>query len=316
MSQKEINILFLGGAKRVSLAKKFISNGKKLDIQVNIHSYELEKNVPISQLAKVIIGLKWNNKDVISHLLDIINKYNISIIIPFVDPSISIAAELQSIINNIFIPVSKKKICDLFYDKIKSHDWLINNNFPVPEITSELPVIAKPRHGSASQGIVIIKKEREKKYNINCFNGDNYLVQKYIDGEEYTVDAYISRSNDILTIVPRKRLSVTSGEVTKAVTVRDNEIIKLSEQIINKAKLIGAINIQYILDSNTSKLYIMEINPRFGGGVILSIEAGADISLMLLKDYLGLPNEPVKDWKDQLLMLRYFEEYFCRADNN
>ena len=43
--KKEINILFLGGAKRVSLARKVIAAGEKLGVRVNIFSYELSPEV-------------------------------------------------------------------------------------------------------------------------------------------------------------------------------------------------------------------------------------------------------------------------------
>ena len=54
--KENINILFLGGAKRVSLAEKFIQEGKELNKNITIFSYELDDNVPISFVGKIIIG--------------------------------------------------------------------------------------------------------------------------------------------------------------------------------------------------------------------------------------------------------------------
>ena len=119
MSNKILNILFLGGAKRVSMAEKFISEGLIKGIKVNIFSYELDENVPISSVAEIIIGLKWNDKNIYSDLLKVSLNNKINIIIPFLDLSTLIAARLKDMIefNNIFIPVSNEENCNRFFDK-------------------------------------------------------------------------------------------------------------------------------------------------------------------------------------------------------
>ena len=56
---KKIRILFLGGAKRVSMAEKFISAGHRVGIEVEIFSYELSREVPIASIAGILTGLRW-----------------------------------------------------------------------------------------------------------------------------------------------------------------------------------------------------------------------------------------------------------------
>ena len=58
--RRNINILFLGGAKRVSFGRKLIEAGRELDMDVRIYSYELEPEVPVALVGGVIIGRKWN----------------------------------------------------------------------------------------------------------------------------------------------------------------------------------------------------------------------------------------------------------------
>ena len=60
----------------------------------------------------------------------------------------------------------------------------------------------------------------------------------------------------------------------------------------------------------------MEINPRLGGGVITSIEAGADITEFILRNYLGEDLDSCVSWKDRTLMTRYFKEVIFYADNH
>jgi carbamoyl-phosphate synthase large subunit len=313
---QNINILFIGGAKRVSLAERFIDAGEFLGIKVNIFSYELDKNVPISAVAKVVVGLKLTDSAFFDDLEKVINTEDIHIVLPFIDPAIGFLARFKPRRPDIFIPTPDIEVCELFFNKDKSNEWLIKNNFPVPLDNQTYPKIAKPVTGSASKGIEVFQDESsmrdfEKRHNLK-----NFLVQRFITGDEYTVDIYITDDKRILTTVPRKRLDVTGGEVIKAMTVRDSGLIRLTNEIALKAGLRGPANIQFIKEKATGSIFVMEINTRFGGGVIASIEAGADLPKMLLMEYLGLPVEPVNDWKENLIMMRANREFFAYATDN
>ena len=136
-----------------------------------------------------------------------------------------------------------------------------------------------------------------------------------IKGNEYSIDAYINKNGFTNCIVPRKRIRVLGGEITEGITVNDPEIIDTSKYIINQLNLIGPITIQMIRSEIDNKLYIIEINPRFGGGVPLSIKAGANIPLYILKDYLNISNNIYSNWKNNIGMKRFFKEYFYETTN-
>ena len=144
----------------------------------------------------------------------------------------------------------------------------------------------------------------------------DFLIQKYLIADEYTVDAYISSQGKALSIVPRKRMEVTSGEATKSITIKDEEIINLSKQIISLINFQGPITLQFLREKTTNKLYIMEINPRYGGGVITSLKAGADSTMMVLNEYLNKPLQEINNWEENLIMTRAFREFFYHANNN
>ena len=62
------------------------------------------------------------------------------------------------------------------------------------------------------------------------------------------------------------------------------------------------------------KVYIFEINLRFGGGVPLSIAAGANLPRYVLEETLGLPvSAKLGQFKPNLLMLRYDQAVFVDA---
>jgi carbamoyl-phosphate synthase large subunit len=312
MLNNQINILFLGGAKRVSIAERFISAGKSLGKEVKILSYELDKYVPIAGVGEVIIGKKWKDTDIYEHLKATIKNHQIHIVIPFLDPATITASVLKEQNPNVFIPVSDIKTCEIFFDKAKANQWFLENQFPVPHQNfTEFPLIAKPKQGSASQGIMKLESKKELDNFFSKNDVEKYLVQQFIEGDEFTIDCYIDIYGEIMSVVPRKRLETIGGEVSKSITQKDTFMIEVSEQILKKANFRGPITIQFLKDTEQS--YIMEINPRLGGGVITSIEAGADIPLMILKDFLQIKNEKVIDWQANLLMMRANREFFIQT---
>lgn len=311
-----LRILFLGGAKRVSLAERFVIAGNKLGYDIQFYSYELDEDVPISAMGKVFVGLKWKDPLVYKDLVNIIEEYNINILIPNLDPATIVAARLKELYSKIFIPVSDIKVCEIFFNKNVAQNWFKQNGIPVPsENLNEFPLITKPVRGSASKNITLLKTLTELESFIENHNKEEFIIQKFIEGEEFTVDGYITKQNKVLAIVPRKRLEVIGGEVSKAITIKDDKLINYARTVFENSGLRGPVNIQFIQDKN-NEYYAMEVNPRFGGGVIASIEAGADFTEMVLKEYLGLPLEEISNWKNHLIMMRTNREFFRHADNN
>jgi carbamoyl-phosphate synthase large subunit len=58
----------------------------------------------------------------------------------------------------------------------------------------------------------------------------------------------------------------------------------------------------------------IEINPRVGGGIPLSYQAGANFPRWLLEEYiLNQEIEYFDDWESNLTMLRYDGQVFVRG---
>lgn len=312
---KTVNVMFLGGAKRVSLAERFIAAGLPRGIAVQVFSYELDREAPIQAVGTVVPGRPWKDPDLYRHLREVVLERNIHIVIPNVDPAVQVAARLAGLEPGLFVPVSSLGTCELFFDKVAANAWFLANGIPVPVFDGSFPAIAKPRFGSASQGILMLDGEEAWAAFGRERDPDAYLVQKFIHGVEFTVDLFVSRRQGVLAAVPRIRLAVVGGEVTKSRTVRDEEIIELATATARKLEFFGPINIQFIRDGASGRLYLMEINPRLGGGVILSIEAGADMTAMVLDEYLGREHDCGNAWREGRIMMRTFREVFADADN-
>lgn len=310
MNTTKLTILMLGGARRVSMAELLKRSGLRIGYNVEVISYELENRVPIAMVGKVIVGLKWNDENVIDDITRVCKEHDVNIILPFVDGAIEIAALCRDRLKNVFVPVSSFNACAEMFDKVAAAKAFKEACIPIPRtysvLNAEVPVIAKPRKGSASRGIRIF-------YNIDDLmhleNLSDYIIQEYIEhNNEYTVDCYVSQKGEILCTVPRRRLEVMGGEATRTVTCRQPELEKMSREVIQKFKFIGPVTLQFLHDLDKNRFLLMEINPRLGGGCICSIYAGAPITDYILEESLGVNVKPCNDWANGVLMARYLKE--------
>jgi len=76
---------------------------------------------------------------------------------------------------------------------------------------------------------------------------------------------------------------------------------------------VGLITIQLIL-SPERRIRVIEINPRFGGGVPLAIHAGANFPKWLLTEWLGRrPRIRLDQFRDGEIMLRFHQSFFLNG---
>ncbi len=301
----------LGGAKRVSMARKFIDAGKRRGMDVQLFSYELSAEVPVSIIADIVIGKRWNDPLLIEHLHETVKSLGIDIMIPFVDGAVGATARYINIYDDVWAPVGTLRQAEIMFDKVLAAEIFEENGIDIPHTYTRgappFPIIAKPRRGSASKGIKILRDVNDFRA-IQSSLGD-YLLQEFIEeSNEYTVDCYITHDGTTICTVPRKRLEVTGGEVSRTITLKSAEIMTTAQSIINKLGLTGAVTIQFIEDRTNGRLMLMEINPRLGGGAVCSVAAGADIPGFILSEFTGDMPAPSNDWRDKTEIARYFDE--------
>ena len=307
---KKINIMMLGGARRVSMAELFKRSGERIGREVNIISYELLEQVPIALVGKVVVGLRWSDPNVVADIVKVAKEYEIDIILPFVDGAIEIASKVRQHLPGVFVPVGDFEVNRTMFDKVEAAKAFEKAGLPIPRtysaINAKMPAIAKPRKGSASRGIKIFHTLDEL---MQLEGLSDYLVQEYIENrDEYTVDCYVSQAGEILTVVPRVRLEVMGGEVTRTITCRNQTLDRLSRQVIETFSLRGPVTLQFLHDLDRNRYLLMEVNPRLGGGVVCSIYAGAPITDYIIDESRGITLKACDDWAYNTMMARYQKE--------
>ncbi|MCH5220848.1 MAG: ATP-grasp domain-containing protein [Muribaculaceae bacterium] len=292
---KHLNFLFLGGAKRVAMARLIKKACNSRGLECNITGYELSTHSALSAEGDIIAGLRWDDERIYADLDNICRERNIDIILPFVDRAVTVAVDFVAnhSTSGVFAPVSPRVDAEKMFDKCAAAVLFENNKLPIPKTFQgsffSYPLIAKPRFGSASKGIIEIDNQQQLDEVLN--DRSNYLIQERFDHrQEITVDCYVGIFDGSIALTsPRIRLEVNGGEVVRTITIDEEKIISLTKDALRATGLRGAITVQLIRDLDSGHLMIMEINPRLGGGAVASVNAGADLLGLIIDDALGLP---------------------------
>ena len=133
--------------------------------------------------------------------------------------------------------------------------------------------VVKERFGAASSGILLDLDTAQAKAQ-SC-QLKNAIYQPYFDGQEYSVDLFITQDNLCNGYVVRSRDVVVAGE-SKVTTSHDRpDIGELAVSLALAIGLVGHCLVQVIEDAS-QELHIVEINPRYGGASGLSVSLGLD----------------------------------------
>ncbi|MCY6353989.1 ATP-grasp domain-containing protein [Clostridium sp. ZS2-4] len=253
----------------------------------------------------------------IDALLSICNEEKVDLLIPLYEKEFTMLCEFRSKFEEqgTKILLSDVDVINIFNDKYSTYEFFIKNNISTPKsylkdsLPSELvyPLIIKPIDGMGSNNVFKVKNEKELNFFVEYV--ENPIIQEYIEGTEYTIDVLCDLRERVISAVPRERIEVRSGEVSKSKTVKDFKIINAVMDLCSKTKFIGPVTIQCIVTHN-GEIKFIEVNPRFGGGVPLSFAAGVDygkyFNLMCKEEEIS----PVIGEFEELTMLRYDEAVF------
>lgn len=167
------------------------------------------------------------------------------------------------------------------------------------------PWIVKPRFGRGSRHIVAADTEGEVR--AAWLTVPNPIVQHRLPGREFTVDALTFRDGRLAGAVPRFRLATTSGITTTGVTFSSADLVHLVEALLASLGVAGPANIQGFIDGED--VGFTEINPRFSGGLPLSLAAGSDLVGQFVKAMYGAQIERARlSFRPGVCMARHWDE--------
>ena len=317
---KTLNILFTCIGRRVSLLNSFRRAAGQLRIKASFFGTDTTELSPALQLCNKGFMVKpITHAGYIKQLLSIVNNNRVNLLVPTVDLDLKLLAQNNSKFAELGcrVLVSSPEVLDICQDKRLTYRFLVRNGFDTPVTMSvnsallkrklDWPIFIKPWDGYAGRGNAIVRNQKELSFYAKRV--PNPICQELVQGTEYTCDVYVDFSMKVRCVVPRKRIEIRAGEVSKGQVVKDSQIMNQAAKLVETLGAgPGLITLQ-LFETAKGKLKFIEINPRFGGGIPLSIKAGANFPKWILQEMLGKKtNIKFDGFKDSLVMLRYDSE--------
>lgn len=321
-----MNILFTSAGRRVELLRAFREAYQALGLEGRIVALDTQPLAPALRVAdRPYIVPSLSSPEYIPTLTDLCRREEISMVIPLIDPDLPLLSQHRDAIE---ATGARLLVCDNKAIMATGDKWLTMQFFqtlelPVPcsylphqidRIELEYPVFVKPRNGSASQNTFQARNPQELAFFSQYV--PDAIIQEYLPGPEITSDVMCDLKGEVLSVVSRRRIQVRSGEVAKGVTVYDPVITRACVDVARGLQAIGPISVQCMLKDGMPRF--TEVNPRFGGGMPLSIAAGADLPRWLLAEAAGLSVEipPLGTYRTGLYMSRFDDSFFITEDEH
>lgn len=228
-----------------------------------------------------------------SVLLESLLARGIAYIIPTRDGELTFWSSKKAFLDQhgIQVMVSQRASIDNCLDKLYFYNLCRENN--IPAIPTEIDIdrlpmsnsyVVKERFGAGSLHLVLDLKRNDAVRHATFLN--NPIFQPFVRGKEYSIDAYVDKSNEIKGVVCRVREIVKNGESQITVTCNDAGLEEKCRRYIKAFNLYGHIMLQLII-SVDGEIHLVECNARFGGASTLSLAAGLDSFYWFLLESRG-----------------------------
>lgn len=312
-----LNVLITAGSRRVPLVQAFqralraTGGGAVIVTDVNplsptVYVADLSYPAPLS-----------TDPSYLDVVLDICAKERVGLVIPTIDDELPVfaAATTRFAARGIRVAVSPTTAVDTCNDKFLTWQHLSRLGLPVVEtyLPSQLPADApfplfiKPRTGRGGVGAFPVRNTRELDFFLQYV--PDPVLQPFLHGQEFTIDVLADFDGRVLSSVPRERVVIRAGVVDRGRTVRDPDLIELGRATAEALGAVGPINVQCRMVHGVPQIF--EINPRFSGGIPLTIAAGADFPRALVQMTRGRRAElGMGQFQDGLWMTSYETSVF------
>ena len=157
-------------------------------------------------------------------LVAVCRSQSVGLIVPTTDAELLALASLRDVLeaDGPAACVSDSSLVAACRDKRVTGDVFSAVDIPYPTVHDKhaltFPCVCKPVNGSSSIGVSIVHTAAD--LTDRMLNDPQLMFMERIGNEfrEYTVDAYYGRSGQLKCVVPRERIEIRAGEVSKAIT--------------------------------------------------------------------------------------------------
>lgn len=325
-----IKLLVLGAGGNVSQGIIKALRGAKLgDYKIEIVGACIsEESIGLFFCDKAEISPYANEERFLPWLTDLCRREKIQMVLTGVEENIMAIkerfAEFEKGTEALFIASDLDKL-KIGQDKLLTCQWLEENGLHFPAYClgdnaqgvkalvqkCGFPLIAKPRVGKGSIGVMKINNSEELE---TVLGRADYVLEECIGDEtkEYTVGCYVDKAGILReTIVMHRKLE--HGSTAMAEVVEDLEVKTEAERICKAFAPKGPFNIQ-MRKNEKGEAVCFELNVRFSGTTPMRANFGFRDVEAMVKEYLL--EEPVEECFhiEKGIACRYINEFYMTGN--
>jgi carbamoyl-phosphate synthase large subunit len=243
-------------------------------------------------------------------------------IVPLTDLDIEVLAQARADGRLPQALVPDPEIATATYDKFEAHLLLERLGLPSPptvlpgEEVDFYPVMVKPRRGSGARSIHAARDAEEAAFFCGYID-EPVMVQKLMDGPEFSIDTLSDRDGRCLNAIPRTMIESRGGESIKGTVIDDPELVALGREVVEAIGTRGPCTVQAFRDKDIG-LGITDVNTRFGGAYPAPMFAaleGRTYPELIIRMARGEPVEPhVGEFRAGVTFTRYYWQLELDAD--
>jgi carbamoyl-phosphate synthase large subunit len=291
-----LNILFSCIGRRGYIADYFRAHLAPNDRIIGTSNSRLTPGFRNCDLAVLLPDIV--STDYLPALTRLCRDEDITALVSFFDPDINVLSRHLGDFRALgVVPIlPTPEVNEIAFDKYRTFTFALNNGFDAPETFVDLeqamtavetgrirfPMVVKPRHGFASLNLFRARDANE--LDVLFRYVPEMMIQPLITGTEYDLDICNDLHGQVLSVVPKRKISTRAGEVDQAEICNTPSMMALGLRLgeaLGKMGHVGPLDVDVIV--NDDKPYILDINPRFGGGYPMSHLAGADFPRLLMQ---------------------------------
>jgi carbamoyl-phosphate synthase large subunit len=243
------------------------------------------------------------------------DEHGVGAIVPLTDLDIETLAQARADGDLPEALVPPPRAATATYDKYAAHLELQRLGLPSPptvlpgEEPPFFPVMVKPRRGSGADSIHLARDAEEAAFFCRYVEDKLPMVQKRMDGDEFSIDCLSDRDGRCLNAIPRSMLESRGGESIKGTVLDEPELVDLGRRVVEALEVRGPCTVQVFRDSEV-ELGITDVNTRFGGAFPAPMYAalpGRTYPELIVRMARGESVEPhVGEYRAGMTFTRYY----------
>ena len=258
MTGSRIVVMLTGVGKRYDIVSAFAQHAFTIAVDPN-------PLAPARYAADVALSPpRIDDPGYVPFLQEIAERYDVRAVVPLTDLDIEVlaGADLPG-----FVPAPE--IARATYDKFETHELLLRHGLASPptclpeEEPDSYPVMVKPRRGSGARSIHPAADREQKDFFVRYVD-EPVMVQRLMQGPEFSIDLLCDLDGRCLNAIPRTMIESRGGESIKGTVIADPELVELGRAVGEALPVRGPCTVQAFRDREIG-LGITDVNTRFGG---------------------------------------------------